>query len=516
MGDPPKKRCLLLILDGWGIADPAEHNAVWVANTPFLDGLKTEYPNTQLACAGKAVGLPEGIMGNSEVGHLNIGAGRVVYQALLRIDMALEDGSFFDNPVLQNAMEAVRRRGTALHLMGLVSDGGVHSQMTHLYALLEMAAHFGLKNVYIHAILDGRDTPPDSGVTYITRLQQAIKEKESGRIATICGRYYAMDRDRRWQRTERAYRLYTLAEGESETDPVEAVKNAYARGETDEFVKPVAMTAEDGSPRATVDDGDGVIFFNFRPDRARQITRAFTATEFDEFQRLKTPALADYVCMAPYDETFDLPVAFTPVQSENILGEVISNAGLGQLRLAETEKYAHVTYFFNGGREEPFAGEDRKLIPSPREVRTYDEKPEMSAHEVADEAVTRIEKRTYPFVVINFANLDMVGHTGSLEAAVKACQAVDTSAARVVSAALDNGYTVIVTADHGNAEQMADAGGPHTAHTLNPVPFVLIDDRGGNYFLREGVLGDIAPTVLDILGIARPPEMTGRTLIENP
>ncbi|MGM0451578.1 MAG: 2,3-bisphosphoglycerate-independent phosphoglycerate mutase [Thermodesulfobacteriota bacterium] len=516
MSDPPKKRCLLLILDGWGIADPGEHNAVWVAKTPFLDGLKTEYPNTQLACAGKAVGLPEGIMGNSEVGHLNIGAGRVVYQALLRIDVAIEDGSFFDNPALVHAMEAVDRRGTALHLMGLVSDGGVHSQMTHLYALIDMAARFGLEKVYVHAILDGRDTPPDKGVTYISRLQQALDEKGVGQIATVCGRYYAMDRDKRWQRTELAYRLYTLAEGEAETDPVAAVKNAYARGETDEFVKPVVITAKDGHPRATVDDGDGVIFFNFRPDRVRQITRAFTAAEFDEFQRPKVPALADYVCMAPYDETFDLPVAFTPMQPENILGEVISNAGLRQLRLAETEKYAHVTYFFNGGREVPFAGEDRKLIPSPREVGTYDEKPEMSAHEVADEAVTRIEKNTYHLVVINFANLDMVGHTGSLEAAVKACEAVDTSAARVVSAALDNGYSVMVTADHGNAEQMDDAGGPHTAHTLNPVPFVLIDDRyGSRCVLREGVLGDIAPTVLDIMGIAQPPEMTCRTLIET-
>lgn len=517
MNKPAKKRCVLLILDGWGLGEAAPYNAIHVADTPFLDKIMAEYPHTCLKCTGEAVGLPEGIMGNSEVGHLNIGAGRVVYQVLLRIDLAIRDGSFFENPALSEVMKEVKSRGSALHLMGLVSDAGVHSQLHHLFALLDMAKRYGLERVFIHPILDGRDTPPDSGAMYVGQLQSYLQDFPFAEIATLCGRYYAMDRDTRWDRTERAYNLYTLGEGAIEADPVDAVKKAYSRQETDEFLEPVAIEGEGGKPAATVKDGDGIIFFNFRPDRARQITRAFTETAFEGFSRKKAPKLCGYVCMALYDENFDLPVAFGPVHLENIFGEVISGAGLYQLRLAETEKYAHVTYFFNGGEETPFENEDRKLIPSPREVGTYDEKPEMSAYEVAEEAEARIDSGKYDLVVINFANLDMVGHTGVMKAAVKAAEAVDNCVEKVVSGALEKGYTVIVTADHGNSDRLCEPGGsPHTAHTMNPVPFVLVDDKMRGAVLQEGVLGDIAPTVLCIMGVPQPAEMTGKNLILNP
>jgi len=510
--------CMLMILDGWGIDAPGEGNAVERARTPFLDRIRAEYPNTQIACAGEAVGLPEGIMGNSEVGHLNLGAGRVVYQVLLRIDMALRDGSFFDNQALNRVMDRVKENESALHLMGLVSDGGVHSQLAHLFALIDMAAAKGLSRVYIHPILDGRDTPPDSGVGYVEQLQTHIIDKPQAAIATLCGRYYAMDRDTRWDRTEKAYRLYTESEGTRETDPVAAVKNAYKRGESDEFIEPVVMTGEAGDPRARVEDGDGIIFFNFRPDRARQITRAFTEPEFDEFARSRRPELCDYVCMAQYDESFSLPVAFPPVHLDQILGEVASAQGLKQLRIAETEKYAHVTYFFNGGEETPFAGEDRHLVPSPREVATYDEKPEMSAYEVADQTVSYLLMETYHLIVMNFANLDMVGHTGNMAAAVKACEAVDACAEKVVTRALEKGFHILVIADHGNAEKMLDEKGqPHTAHTLTPVPCVLVsgDERLHQVRLQSGALGDIAPTLLALLGIEKPEKMTGKSLIER-
>ena len=514
---PSHGKCLLMILDGWGIAAPDGDNATWLADTPYFDKLCSHYPNTSLACHGKAVGLPEGVMGNSEVGHLNIGAGRIVYQVLLRIDLAIEDGSLLENEALRGCMETVRERNAALHLIGLVSEAGVHSQMHHLEALVDMAKAENVEKVYIHAILDGRDSPPDSGAGYVRHLAEAIHEKGTGHIATICGRFYAMDRDTRWERTERAYRLYTAGEGVVESDPVEAVKNAYARDETDEFVSPVVMTGPDGAPFAGIEDNDGVIVFNFRPDRVRQITRAFNDTDFDFFKREKKPALSSYVCMTQYDETFDLPVAFGPVHLDGILGEVVSNQGLWQLRLAETEKYAHVTYFFNGGEEKPFEKEDRILVPSPREIRTYDEKPEMSAFEVADEAVRNLASGKYNLVVMNFANLDMVGHTGVMEAAIKACEVVDQCVAKVAACALENGYTVMVTADHGNSEKMKEAEKPHTAHTLNDVPFVLASPEGGRVFhLRTGVLGDIAPTILEIIGIEKPAEMSGRTLIEKP
>lgn len=510
--------CVLMILDGWGIGPPDKTvNAVAAADTPFLDEILATYPRTTLKCSGRAVGLPDGIMGNSEVGHLNIGAGRIVYQGLLRIDMAIEDGSFFENQVLCAAMDKAREKSSALHLMGLVSDGGVHSQLAHVFALVDLAARKGITDIYIHAILDGRDRPPDSGVEYIRSLQKVLDAKKIGRIASICGRYYAMDRDTRWERTEKAYRLYVFGDGIPERDPVAAVENAYGRGETDEFVKPVVMVAADGSPIKTVADEDAVIFFNFRPDRARQITRAFTEPDFSKFNRGKSVRLSDFVCMALYDETFDLPVAFPPVHLKNVLGEVVSREGKTQLRIAETEKYAHVTYFFNGGEETPFPGEDRHLVPSPREVATYDLKPEMSAPEVAEKTAAYVRSGKYDMVVVNFANLDMVGHTGVFAAAVAACEVVDRCAKQVVTAVLEQGGAALVTADHGNAEKMKDEDGhPFTAHTLNPVNLVLVKKDAAGIRLRDGVLGDIAPTLLELMGIEKPADMTGNSLIITP
>jgi 2,3-bisphosphoglycerate-independent phosphoglycerate mutase len=394
---------MLIILDGWGIGVDEPTNAVLMADTPCLDRLLSIYPSTQLKCCGEDVGLPAGIMGNSEVGHMNIGAGRVVYQDLVRIDNSIEDESFFENAQLCTAMDTVAAQGKALHLMGLVSDGGVHSQLAHILALLSMAAKRGVSNVFVHAILDGRDTPPDSGVGYLQQVRDHINTLGHGAVATVCGRYYAMDRDKRWDRVEKAFRLYTEGEGRRETDPVNAVRSAYDRGETDEFVSPVAIVDGRGRPVGTVADGDGVIFFNFRADRAREITRAFTEKGFSGFARRVAPALAGYTTMTLYDETFDLPMAFGPQHLEMILGEVVSRRGLRQLRIAETEKYAHVTYFFNGGEETPFENEDRCLIPSPREVATYDLKPEMSAPQVADEVVARLDSGQYDFIVLNFA-----------------------------------------------------------------------------------------------------------------
>lgn len=512
-----KKFCMLIILDGWGISSNSEGNAVMLAKTPYLDRLEKEYPHTSLLCSGKAVGLPEGVMGNSEVGHLNIGAGRVVYQALLRIDKSIRCGEFFENNVLKSVISKVKANDSALHLMGLVSDGGVHSHFSHLLALLNMAKKEDIKNVYIHAILDGRDTPPDSGDDYIKSLQNHINKTGFGTIVSICGRYFAMDRDKRWDRIEKAYRLYTLGEGVKETHPVEAVKNAYSRNETDEFIQPVVITDEYGKPLRTVQDGDGIIFFNFRADRARQITQALTDPEFTFFNRTSFPRLCDFVCMTIYDEKFPLPIAFPPNHMDEILGEVISKKGLKQLRIAETEKYAHVTYFFNGGEEKPFPLEDRCLIPSPRDIPTYDLKPEMSAFEVTEEVISRLQSKNYDIIILNFANMDMVGHTGVLEAAIKACEAVDKCVERVVSQAKAQRGVVLITADHGNAEKMTDTDGHiHTAHTLNPVPFILVDDKQQNIKLRpDGILGDIAPTILHIMNIDKPEQMTGSSLIES-
>lgn len=504
-----KKPCILIILDGWGINPSTKGNAVVQANTPYLSKLMASYPHTELTCSGEAVGLPDGIMGNSEVGHLNIGAGRIVYQDLLRIDRAIQDTTFFKNKALLDAVNTVKEKKSRLHLMGLVSNGGVHSQLTHLFALLSLAKQKKCNEVYVHVILDGRDTPPDSGAGFVSQLQDEINRLEIGSIATICGRFYAMDRDTRWERTQKAYQLYTEADGTQENDPVQAIQNAYDRGETDEFVKPVII-----NPDGQIADDDGIIFFNFRADRARQITRAFTETDFQGFSRSRVPNLARYVCMTLYDEKFFLPLAFPPQHLDGILGEVVSKQGLSQLRVAETEKYAHVTYFFNGGEEKPFPGEDRCLIPSPREIETYDQKPEMSAFPVGDEVVSRIQSGGYDLIVLNFANMDMVGHTGILPAAVKACEAVDQNVQKVVTAIQALGGTALVTADHGNAEKMIDDNGsPHTAHTVNPVPLILVDEKRKASRLQPGILGDIAPTILEIMGIAKPKQMTGKSLI---
>jgi len=507
---------MLMILDGWGINSKKKGNAFKLADTPALDRLERDYPSTRLRCAGEAVGLPEGIMGNSEVGHLNIGAGRVVYQDLLRIDRAIADGSFFENPAFSSVMAAVSAGNAALHLIGLVSDGGVHRQLTHLTALLDMAREKDVSRVFVHAILDGRDTPPESGAAFVKMLQDHIENTDFGSIASICGRFWAMDRDNRWDRVERAYHLYTAGEGIPEKDPVAAVEAAYLRKETDEFVKPIVMTRNGGVAEGTIQDGDGAIFFNFRADRARQITHALTDPDFDAFERKTVPRLCGYVCMTLYDARFTLPIAFSSVHMEGILGQVISENGLRQLRIAETEKYAHVTYFFNGGEEEPFPGEDRCLIPSPREVATYDQKPEMSAFAVADEVVRRVASDRYDLIIVNFANMDMVGHSGILAAAVKACEAVDRCVGKIVPEVLSRGGVVLITADHGNSEKMVgDNGQPHTAHTLNPVRLVLVDKQRKGTDLREGRLGDIAPTLLEIMDMHPPGEMTGKSLLEG-
>ncbi len=514
--DRPKP-VILMILDGWGAASSGPGNAVSLARTPNLDRILVDYPHTTLQTCGPAVGLPEGVMGNSEVGHLNIGAGRIVYQDLLRIDRSIEDGSFFDNPALKAACEQVKNEQSALHLMGLVSDGGVHSQLTHLYALLELAKSCGIERVFIHAILDGRDTAPDAGAKYVNQLQTQIRRIGIGTIATICGRYYAMDRDTRWDRTQQAYRLYTQALGAATAhDPVEAIETAYDRGETDEFVKPIALLSTiNDQPVARVENRDAIIFFNFRADRTRQLTRAFTENDFNGFERGPRLDLSNYTCMTSYDEDFHLPVAFPPIHMEGILGQIISSQGLRQLRIAETEKYAHVTYFFNGGEETPFDNEDRCLIPSPRDIATYDQKPEMSAIAVTEEVLTRIESDQYDLIVLNFANMDMVGHTGVLQAAIKACETVDYCVGRIIEAVLSKNGALLITADHGNAETMiTDNGSIHTAHTTNPVHLVLVRHQHRKTSLSEGVLGDISPTILDLMGIGLPNEMTGKSLLE--
>lgn len=498
----------LIILDGWGVGKTCDTNAIACAHPPHMKLLAELYPNTVLACSGEAVGLPEGQMGNSEVGHLNIGAGRVVYQELTRISKAIRDGDFFANPVLGEVTAAVKKSGAALHLMGLVSDGGVHSHLTHLYALLELARRSGLERVYIHAYLDGRDVPPSSALEYIDALEAKAAEIGVGRIATVSGRYWAMDRDKRWDRVEKAYAALVRGEGERAPTARAAVEQAYGRGETDEFVLPTIVT---GCGDGTIKAGAGVVFFNFRPDRARQLTRVFTDREFAAFPRPWLPL--GFATFTQYDETLPAPVAFPPQYIRNTLGEVFSAAGLAQLRIAETEKYAHVTYFFNGGEEKPLPGEDRALIPSPK-VATYDLKPEMSAYEVTDRVVAEIKSGKYDLIVMNYANGDMVGHTGHLDAAIEAVGAVDKCVGRVVDAIRDRGGIACITADHGNADQMVDESGETmTAHSLNPVPFILVSERHRQAKLRSGILADIAPTILDLAALPAPAEMTGRTLI---
>ena len=503
--------CMLMILDGWGIAPPGEANAISRARTPFVDKLMQTYPHTELLCSGEAVGLPQGVMGNSEVGHLNIGAGRIVDQDLVRIDKAIKEGGFFQNEILKAAMDG---NGHTLHLMGLVSDGGVHSHLRHLLALLQMAKEEGVRQTAVHVILDGRDTAPDSGVGFVRRLQAWMADNDYGQIATLCGRYYAMDRDKRWDRTELAYRLYTRREGAQGSNPVDDLAAAYARGESDEFVKPIAIHDANGNAPPVIGDNDRVIFFNFRADRARQISRAFTDPDFTEFNREPFPALASYTGMTLYDDTLEIPVAFPQIQLEDILGEVVSRSGRHQLRIAETEKYAHVTYFFNGGEEAPFPNEDRCLVPSPRDVPTYDHKPEMSANAVTTEVLQRLVSDKYDLIVLNFANGDMVGHTGNIEAAIKACETVDRCLGEIVPQVLEQGGTVLITADHGNAEKMRESNGRmHTAHTLNPVPFILVSASPADRQLRKGILGDIAPTILELMGLEQPAKMTGNSLI---
>ena len=507
----PKQPLLLMILDGWGNNPTHENNAVALADTPAMDRLCRDFPSTEIGTSGMAVGLPEGQMGNSEVGHLNIGAGRTVYQDLTRVSKAIIDGDFYRNPILLECMAKVKTSGGRLHLSGLLSDGGVHSHNSHLYALVEMAKKAGVKELFIHCLLDGRDTPPKSGAGYLTQLEAELQRIGYGKVATVMGRYYAMDRDNRWERVEKAYRAIVCGEGHQATSCAEAIQGSYGEKVNDEFVIPTVITGVDGEMR----DGDGFIFFNFRSDRAREITRALALDDFDGFQRGIRPRLAGYVCMTEYDATFGLPIAFAPEELTNILGDIISQAGLTQLRIAETEKYAHVTFFFNGGCEIPFPGEDRALIPSPKDVATYDQKPEMSAYLVTDELISRLNSGVYDVIVLNLANADMVGHTGILPAAIKAIEAVDSCVERLTRQVLALGGRILITADHGNAETMVDDNGaPQTAHTCNPVPFILVDDsRKGAKLRTGGILADLAPTMLQILGIPQPEEMTGKSLI---
>ena len=508
-----KKPTVLMILDGFGLNEKHEANAVYEAKTPNIDGLMKEYPFVKGNASGLAVGLPDGQMGNSEVGHMNMGAGRIVYQELTRITKEIEDGTFFENPALKDAMEKVKENNSALHMWGLLSDGGVHSHITHLYGLLEMAKREGLDKVYVHCFLDGRDTAPTSGITYVKALEEKMAEIGVGKIASLSGRYYAMDRDNRWDRVQKAYDVLTKGEGEQADSAVEAMQASYDKDVTDEFVVPTAIV-EDGRPVATVSDKDSVIFFNFRPDRAREMTRAFCADAFDGFDRGARKDVT-YVCFTEYDATIpNTEIAFKKVELHNTFGEYLAAHGKTQARIAETEKYAHVTFFFNGGVEEPNPGEDRILVKSPK-VATYDLKPEMSAYEVCDKLCEAIRSGKYDVIIINFANPDMVGHTGIEAAAIKAVEAVDECVGRAVEALKEMDGVMFLCADHGNAEQLKDytTGAPFTAHTTNPVPFILINADPA-YGLREGgCLADIVPTLLELMGMEQPKEMTGKSLL---
>jgi 2,3-bisphosphoglycerate-independent phosphoglycerate mutase len=513
------KPLVLIIRDGWGVCDEDDSsarlhgNAVRLAKLPVLDELLATCPHALLQASGEAVGLPAGQMGNSEVGHQNLGAGRVTYQDLMRISVAVRDGSFFRNAVLLKAMDEVKHRSAHLHLMGLLSDGGVHSHNTHLYALLELAKRQGLTadQVIVHPILDGRDTPPRSGAGYLEQLEQQIAAIGMGRIGTVIGRYYSMDRDNRWERTERAYAAYVLGQGTHANSAREAIEASYAAEVSDEFVEPAVIVDSRGQPVGRVQDGDAIIFFNFRPDRARQITRAFTHSAPEG--AAKPSVNVHYVCMTEYDNTLRTPVAFPPDVVENPLGEVVAAAGLKQLRIAETEKYAHVTYFFNGGREIAFEHEERALIPSPK-VATYDLQPAMSAVGITDELLSRLSGDVSPYdlVVLNFANADMVGHTGILPATILALEVVDACIGRIVERVRALDGITLITADHGNAEQMIDAdGGPLTAHTINPVHLIMVGDEQRR--LTDGIFADVAPTVLELFGLKAPAEMTGHSLL---
>ena len=509
-----KKPVVLMILDGYGLNETAEGNAVALAATPVMDKLMAEYPFVRGNASGMAVGLPDGQMGNSEVGHLNMGAGRIVYQELTRITKEIQDGTFFENPALMDAVKNCKEKQSALHMFGLLSDGGVHSHITHLYGLLELAKRNGLEKVYVHAFLDGRDTPPTSGKDYVAQLEEKMAELGVGEVASVSGRYYAMDRDNNYDRVEIAYRALTKGEGQTADSAQEAVQNSYDKEETDEFVKPTVVM-KNGAPVATIGDGDSVVFFNFRPDRAREITRCFCDDDFKGFAREKKLDLT-YVCFSDYDPTIpNKEVAFHKIAVTNTFGEWLAANGMKQARIAETEKYAHVTFFFNGGVEEPNEGEDRILVNSPKDVATYDLKPQMSAYEVCDRLVEAIKSGKYDVVIINFANPDMVGHTGVLEAARKAVEAVDECVGKAVEAVKEVDGALFICADHGNAEQLIDyeTGDPFTAHTTNQVPFILVNYDEG-YTLREnGCLADIVPTLIEIMGMEQPKEMTGKSLL---
>ena len=510
-----KKPVVLMVLDGYGLSDKTEGNAIALANTPVMDKLMKECPFVQGAASGLAVGLPDGQMGNSEVGHMNIGAGRIIYQDLTRITKAINDGEFFKNEVLLQAMDNCKKNDSALHLWGLLSDGGVHSHIEHLYGLLEMAKKNGLQKVYVHAFLDGRDTPPASGKSYIEQLQKKMDEIGVGKIASLSGRYYAMDRDNNWDRVEKAYDALTAGEGVQAENAVKAMEDSYAKDVTDEFVLPTVIT-ENGAPVATVKANDSVIFFNFRPDRAREMTRAFCDDKFTGFERKTGFLPLTFVCFKDYDETIpNKLVAFQKEDIKNTFGEYIAKCGKKQLRLAETEKYAHVTFFFNGGVEEPNVDEARLLVNSPKDVATYDLKPEMSAPEVGMDLVEAIKSDKYDVIVINFANPDMVGHTGVIPAAVKAVERVDSLVGDAVNAVKEVGGVLFICADHGNAEKMIDyeTGKPHTAHTTNPVPFILVNADPSMKLREGGCLADIAPTLLELMGLEQPAEMTGKSLI---
>ncbi len=503
-------------MDGWGIRKKTEYNAVAQAKTPNIDTLTKSYPSTLLGASGESVGLPEGQMGNSEVGHLNLGAGRIVYQEYTRINKAIEEGTFFENTELLSFFDKVKKADGAIHILGLLSDGGVHSHIEHIYAAISAAKNSGIKQLFFHAFLDGRDTPPTSGAEYMVELVSFLKGEGYGRVATLGGRFWGMDRDNRWDRVKKAYDALTSGEGRTAIDPVSAIRDAYRAGETDEFITPTVII-EDGAAVGEISDGDGIFFINFRADRAREITRALTLSDFGEFEREKVPNLSGFLTMTEYDEKFDLPVVFPPPKLERILGELVSDDGLSQLRIAETEKYAHVTFFFSGGEEKVLTKEDRVLIPSPKDVPTYDKKPEMSAEELTQAVISRIREKRYSLIVLNFANPDMVGHTGVMEAAVKAIEVVDDSVGRVVKEARSAGYSILITADHGNAEEMWDYENnePHTAHTTNPVPLIIVDDDYKGKTIREGILADVAPTILEIMGQEKPVEMTGRSVLQK-
>ncbi len=507
-----RKPMMLMILDGFGNNENEKGNAIKLANTPNIDKLMKTWPTTTIHTSGLDVGLPDGQMGNSEVGHMNIGAGRVIYQDSTKITKSIEDGDFFSVKEFSEAIENCKKHNSKLHLMGLLSDGGVHSYIRHLFALLELAKRKDFEDVYIHCFLDGRDTPPTSGESYITSLEEKIKEKGVGKIATISGRFYAMDRDKRWARVEKAYNALVKGEGEKATSAISAIENSYQKEVFDEFVVPTVIYNGE-KPVATIENNDSVIFYNFRRDRAREITRSLVDPEFSEFKT--EPLNLYYVCFVEYEESIpNVHIAFKTEQLKNTFGEYISKQGLTQLRIAETEKYAHVTFFFNGGEEKQYKGEDRILIPSPK-VETYDLKPEMSAYEVTDKVVEAVNSGKYDVIILNYANPDMVGHTGNLEAAIKAVETIDECVQRVVDCVSEKGGMILMTADHGNIEQMIDykTGEPHTAHTTNPVPLVLIGGEGIK--LKEGRLADLVPTMLELMEIPQPKEMTGKSLIEK-